>query len=98
MFPLVLGDLLFFCLYEAISAFWIVLSISSTVPVCQYHLSLLCVEGTGKSTAFLSEEYRMKWYAGRISLSLTFFTETAAIAVPQPQKSENTENKCYVAL
>lgn len=74
MFPLVLGDLLFFCLYEAISAFWIVLSISSTAPVCQYHLSLLCVEGTGESTAFLSEEDRMKWHAGPISLPLTFFS------------------------
>lgn len=40
--PLVFGDLLFFCLCEAISASWIVLSFSSTVPVC-HHPSLFCV-------------------------------------------------------
>lgn len=42
MFPLVFGDLLFFCLCEAISASWIVLSFSSTVPVC-HQPSLFCV-------------------------------------------------------
>lgn len=82
VFPLVLGDLLFFCLCEAISAFWIVLSISSRVPVCQYHPSLLYVWKGLESTTFLPEEDRMKLHFFNL-----FFTETAAIAAPRPQKS-----------
>lgn len=73
MFPLVPGDLLFFCPCEAISAFWLELSISSTVPVCQYHPSLLFVwKGLRKEQ--LSSQKSTEWNCTLgISASLQLF-------------------------
>lgn len=95
MFLLVLRVLLFFCLCEAISAIWIVLSISSTVPVCQYHTSLLCV-CKGLGNVRLSSQKSTEWNCMLdITASLqSFFTGTATIAASQPQW---VKVKCNIA-